>query len=137
MRVAEFLEDYAFAFAMGDMEALADFYDLPLSIINEDAAQLVPSRAALIAHLEGRHRAFVEAGLARLKGSSAEEVGFDEGLGIVNIRWELFDRPGRLITSVGTTFVLRQRDGCLRIAGIIDHDDAMPTRRRRAAGDDA
>ncbi|MEM9781376.1 MAG: nuclear transport factor 2 family protein [Pseudomonadota bacterium] len=122
MRVAEFLEDYAFSFGTGDMEALADFYDVPLSLIQPEGTMLLHSREELVDHLVARHERYIAAGLARVKGSSVEEVGFDEGLGILNVRWELHGRSGSLITTIATTYLLRQRDGILRIAGVVRLD---------------
>ncbi|MEM6488853.1 MAG: DUF4440 domain-containing protein [Pseudomonadota bacterium] len=122
--MSEFLQDYALAFSAGDVEEVANFYDMPLSMIHPTTSALVTDRERLIDQLTAIHDVYAAAGMGRVRATSAEEVGFDDGMGMLNVRWALYRRGGGLMTTVATTYVLRHRDGQLRIAGVIAHNEA-------------
>ncbi|MEL7346508.1 MAG: hypothetical protein AAFN17_02030 [Pseudomonadota bacterium] len=132
MRVVDFLEDYAHACSSGQMGEAADHFDVPVSFIQPDGTRMIRTREALLSALDAWRAVYAAAGMVRLRGSGVEEVGFDEGLGILNVRWEMYLRDGTLLTTVGMTYVLRQRDELLRVGAVIDHNDSE---RRKMLGE--
>lgn len=122
-RVADFARAYAEAFAALDVRAIADFYDLPLPVIRPDRTAIVTDRETLRAELAKIRDTYAWSGLARVAPVDVEEVGIGDGLGVLNVSWHLFDREDRPITTIDSTYLLRSREGELRIAGIVAHNE--------------
>ncbi|MEL6267762.1 MAG: hypothetical protein AAFR52_19335 [Pseudomonadota bacterium] len=123
MQVADFLEEYALAYSAGDIETMADRFDLPCPIIRPEGATTIAGRSALVDFLQDQRDTYASLGVGRIRGANVEEVGPDDGLGLLNIRWQLYHRHGHLMTACASTYVLRRRDGLIRIAALVAHDE--------------
>ncbi len=123
MLLREFFEGYRSALERGDAAALAEAYDVPLTVIRPDRTVTVPDRERLTRELAKIVDTYLWAGMARLEMARFEEVGFEQSLGIVNVTWRPRDRAGAAITEVDTTYTVRGLPDGFRIATVTAHNE--------------
>ncbi|WP_432838677.1 hypothetical protein [Dactylosporangium sp. CA-092794] len=120
--VAEFVDDYDTRNRIGGAEAV--FADSFLALDPARAVTLTPAMLARV--LPVRRKMFDDAGVGRLRRTSASQFRLDDRHVLVGIGWS-GDRAGSGPVELDSTFLLRREGDRWQIVVYLNHTDLSAT----------
>ncbi|MET0910418.1 MAG: hypothetical protein ABWZ99_13205 [Ilumatobacteraceae bacterium] len=108
--IDEFLRNYEEAMGAYDAERLAALWGMPGTVLTDDFAGSLDSRAALVEALSQAHPYYRSLGLARVTHTLLELTELTERLLRVRLRWHFSGADGELLTDSDYEYLLRRDD---------------------------
>jgi GAF domain-containing protein len=108
--IEAFLLEYEDALGSYDAERSASLWGMPGTVLTDDFAGSLDSRAELVAALSQAHPYYRSLGLARVTHTLLEQAELTERITRVRLRWHFHDADGGLLTDSDYEYVLRRDD---------------------------
>ena len=130
--VEQFLVAYGDALSAGDLDALADAYELPGLVMSDQGSQPVTDRQQVVDFFAAARAQYEEQGLAGTRPEHVSIEHLSEQLCTADVRWIGGDADGRATRYKEYSFyVLRQSvggpdDGTLRIQVAVIRPNDVP-----------
>lgn len=110
--VEQFLVGYGEALSTGDLEAIADAYELPALVMSDQGSQSVTDRQRIVDFFEAARGQYEQLGLAGTRPEHVSIEHLSEQLCTADVRWIGVDIEGRATRYKEYSFyVLRQAVG--------------------------
>ena len=109
-QLEEYLRRYEEAMGAYDAEGLAALWGMPGTVLTDDFAGSLDSRAALAAALSQAHEFYRGLGLARVTHTLIEQADLTDRITRVRLRWHFHDADAELLTDSDYEYLLRLDD---------------------------
>lgn len=109
-QVDDFLRAYEEALGSFDAERSAGLWGVPATILTDDFAGSLPSRAALADALSQGYPFYRSLGLARVRHTLLEQVDVTPRITRLRVRWHFHGADDELLTDSDYEYLLRRDD---------------------------
>jgi hypothetical protein len=106
----DFLRTYEEAMGAYDAERLAALWGMPGTVLTDDFAGSLDSRAALVEAFSQAHPYYRGLGLARVTHTLLEHADLTERITRVRVRWHFSGADGEVLTDSDYEYLLRLDD---------------------------
>lgn len=121
--IDEYLRNYEEAMEAYDAERLAALWGMPGTVVTDDFAGSLDSRAALVEALSQAHPFYRSLGLARVHHTLLELTDLTERLLRVRVRWHFSDVDGKPLTDSEYEYLLRRDDDGIHAYVAVSFDE--------------
>lgn len=121
-QLTRFYQDYIQAFAIANVSAVADCYQLPCVLSTPEKLLLLDSEESFREEFNGIFAMLSEHNITGFKASNASYQHINNALTLVKIDWRFYDQDNQLFSEFTAIYHLSYRQEIYRIVNVISHD---------------